>query len=142
MALRHVELKPPISDNFYYEEAIKILRTNIMFSGKDNKVILFTSTYAAEGKSSITYSLAVEMGKMKKKVLLLDADIRNSMFMDIHGLPKGIMGLSQYLSGQTNGIEEIVLQTNYKRVHVINAGPPAPNPVELLGDSSFEKLIK
>ena len=29
--------------NFYYKEAIKILRTNIQFTGKEIKTILFTS---------------------------------------------------------------------------------------------------
>ena len=50
--------------NFYYKEAIKILRTNIQFTGKEIKTILFTSCYPNEGKTDIVFQLAVEMGKV------------------------------------------------------------------------------
>lgn len=142
MALKRIQLSNPIDENYHYKEAIKTLRTNIMFSGKDNKVILFTSTFAGEGKSSISFSLAVEMSKMKKRVLLIDADIRKSAFASTHAVNKDVVGLSEYLSGQTAGVEEIVYQTNYDKMHVIFSGVAVSNPVELLGDSQFARLIK
>ena len=54
--------------DYYYAEAIKTLRTNLQFSGKNIKSILFTSCYPNEGKSDVTFSLAQEMGGIGKRV--------------------------------------------------------------------------
>ena len=68
-------------ENYHYEEALKTLRTNIQFAGAEITSILVTSCYPNEGKSDIVSQLAKEMGKAGKKVLLLDADIRKSAFI-------------------------------------------------------------
>ena len=67
--------------NFYYKEAVKTLRTNIQFTGKEIKAILFTSCYPNEGKTDIVFQLAVEMGKAGRKTVIVDADIRKSGFI-------------------------------------------------------------
>ena len=61
--------------DYLYEEAIKTLRTNIQFTGKNVKTIMFTSCFPNEGKSDVTFQLAQEIGNMGKRVLLIDADI-------------------------------------------------------------------
>ena len=76
-----VTMKDPKKSDYFFEEAIKTLRTNIQFSGKTVKAILLTSCYPNEGKSNVTFALAEEMGKAGKRVLLIDADIRKSTFV-------------------------------------------------------------
>lgn len=136
-----VTMKDPKKSDYFYEESIKTLRTNIQFSSKQVKVVLFTSCYPNEGKSDIAFSLSLEMGKAGKKVLLLDADIRKSTFMKRYSVNQSVQGLSQYLSGQTES-QWITYQTNYQNVDIIFAGPLAPNPSELLGDPAFEILLE
>lgn len=136
-----VTMKDPKKSDYFYEESIKTLRTNIQFSSKQVKVVLFTSCYPNEGKSDIAFSLSLEMGKAGKKVLLLDADIRKSTFMKRYSVNQSVQGLSQYLSGQTES-QWITYQTNYQNVDIIFAGPLAPNPSELLGDPAFENLLE
>ena len=97
----------------------------------DVKSITFTSCYPNEGKSNIVFQLACEIGKMGKRVLLLDADIRKSTFVTRYGVKQKIHGLSQYLSGQVD-TNEIIYQTNFENLDIIFAGPMAPNPSELL----------
>ena len=80
MAYKSITLTNSQTGDYQYEEAIKTLRTNLQFSGKNNKVILLTSSRSNEGKSDISFNLSVELGKAGKKVLLIDADIRNSIF--------------------------------------------------------------
>ena len=58
-----VELTDLRKENYFYEEAIKTLRTNIQFAGIDVKTILVTSSFPNEGKSDIVFQLAKEMGK-------------------------------------------------------------------------------
>ena len=67
--------------DYLYEEAIKTLRTNIQFTGKNVKTIMFTSCFPNEGKSDVTFQLAQEIGNMGKRVLLIDADIRKSAYI-------------------------------------------------------------
>lgn len=129
-------------DNYYYEEAIKTLRTNLQFSGKNNKAILITSTVPGEGKSDISFHLAAELGKAGKKVLLIDADIRKSVYISRYQIDQKVYGLSQYLSGQVEKLDQFLCRTNYENLHIILAGPVAPNPSEMLGDSAFGDLIR
>lgn len=140
MMEQKVLLTDPRKLDSYYEEAIKTLRTNIQFSGMEMKVILLTSCYPNEGKSDVVFQLAREMGKIRKKVLLLDADIRKSSFVRRFEVEGEITGLSHLLSGQSEG-KSIIYSTNYPNVDMIFAGPAVPNPSELLSQKAFGSLI-
>lgn len=142
MPYRNITLTEKSNSDYFYEEAIKTLRTNLQFSGKNNKVILLTSAYGSEGKSDTSFQLAKELGKAGKKVLLIDADIRKSAYKARYDIQEETEGLSQYLSGQIERIDEIVYKTNYENLYIILAGPYAPNPTELLGDEQFGQLLK
>lgn len=142
MAYKSITLKDPNQEDYFYKESIKTLRTNLQFSGKNNKVILLTSSHGNEGKSDISFNLASELGKAGKKVLLIDADIRKSVYKKKFSINEETQGLSQYLSGQVENIDQIVYKTNYENLYMILAGPYAPNPSEMLGDEQFGQLLK
>lgn len=142
MAYKNITLTDSNSGDYFYEEAIKTLRTNLQFSGKSNKVVLLTSVHSNEGKSDISFNLAVELGKAGKKVLLIDADIRKSAYKSRYDIKEDTQGLSQYLSGQVEQIDQVVCKTNYENLYMILAGPYAPNPTEMLGDDQFGQLLK
>ncbi len=142
MAYKNITLTDTSTGDYFYEEAIKTLRTNLQFSGKSNKVVLLTSVHSNEGKSDISFNLAVELGKAGKKVLLIDADIRKSAYKSRYDIKEDTQGLSQYLSGQVEQIDQVVCKTNYENLYMILAGPYAPNPTEMLGDDQFGQLLK
>ena len=127
--------------NFYYKEAVKTLRTNIQFTGKEIKAILFTSCYPNEGKTDIVFQLAVEMGKAGKKTVIIDSDIRKSGFIKRYKTSGEVPGLSEYLSGQAEK-KDIICSTGYDNADIILAGPIAPNPSELLEQGIFGDLIR
>lgn len=126
--------------DYFYEEAIKTLRTNIQFTGKNVKTIMFTSCFPNEGKSDVTFQLCQEIGNMGKRVLLIDADIRKSAYVSRYRIKQKVNGLSQYLSGQL-AKEFLIYQTNFLNVDIIFAGPMAPNPSELLEEPAFHELL-
>ena len=140
--MKNITLKTPIEDEYFYQEAIKTLRTNVQFSGKNHKALMLTSTYSNEGKSDVCLNLAIEMGKAGKKVLLIDADIRKSVFVSRYQIAEQANGLSQFLSGQIEKVDQLIYKTNYENLYMILAGPYAPNPTEMLGDQTFGDLIK
>ena len=88
-------------------EVYNRLRTNIEFSGDNNKVICITSCAADDGKSSVSYYLARSMAKNGKKVLYIDADLRNSVMHHRMGYEKTTMGLSHFLVGKAE-IQDVV----------------------------------
>ena len=125
---------------FLYEESMRMLRTNLQFSGGNLRVILFTSSIQDEGKSETSFQLAISFPKLDKKVLYVDADMRKSVFTTRYQIKENVQGLSQYLSGQNT--EDIVYKTNIKNMDVVFAGPYAPNPAELLYENKLDEFIK
>lgn len=139
--MKRIVMKDVRNNDYYYDEAIKVLRSNIQFAGKNVKSILLTSCFQNEGKSDIALSLAREMGAAGKKVLLLDADIRKSVYVSRFHVQESITGLSEFLSGQRDS-NDLIYSTNFQNMDIIFAGKSAPNPSALLGDETFEKLLE
>lgn len=135
-----VILTDPKKENYFYEEAVKTLRTNVQLAGRNIRTILVTSCYPNEGKSDIVVQLAREFGNMGKRVLLLDADMRKSALASRYEVNQTVKGLSQYLSGQV-GVGSVIYETNFQNMDIIFAGPVTPNPSELLEDSAFSDLM-
>ena len=123
-------------------EAMKLLRTNLQFCGKDKKVILITSTLADEGKSTVAMNLCRSLGQLGSRVILIDADMRKSVLADRYSKgDKNLPGLSHLLSAR-NGLEEVLLETDVENLHLIMAGRVPPNPAELLSNARMQKLIE
>ena len=124
-------------------EAYKTLRTNLSFCGNDVKTILLTSCTPNEGKSTVALRLTQALAEDEKKVILVDADLRKSVFIGRYGITSEhqIKGLSHYLSGQ-NELDDVICETGIENLNIIFAGPTTPNPTELIGNSYFEEMIK
>ncbi len=127
--------------DFRVKEAYKTLRTNLEFSGTDVKVIALTSCTENEGKTSISFQLAVSLAEAGKKTILVDADLRKSVLHGRYKATREKYGLSHYLSGQAK-LDETVCATNIPDFYIIFAGQVPPNPSELLGSEKFKVLIQ
>lgn len=140
MAIEQIEVKRFVADNFQAAEAIKTLRTNLMFCGDDVCAIGITSFGAAEGKTSISFQLAVSLAQNKKRVLLLDGDLRKSVLQNRLDVREKMDGLSHFLSGMAD-TASIVKSTDIPGLFIMFAGARVPNASELLGGERFKKLI-
>ena len=121
-------------------EAYKTLRTNIQFCGDQVKVIAFTSCTPNEGKSSVSFNLAVSFAAVGKKVILVDADLRKSVLVGRYKVGAIEGGLTHYLSGQKE-LKSIIFDTDIENMDIIFAGSYAPNPAELLEHKRFGSMI-
>ena len=126
--------------NFQTVEAMKALRTNLMFCGEDVKAIALTSFSEAEGKTTISFQLAVSFAQAGKRVLLMDADLRKSVLASRLHVRGKIQGLTHYLSGVANA-GDLLYQTDVAGLYVMFAGSRIPNATEALGSKGFKKLI-
>lgn len=131
-----------LSDMGYgMREEIKTLRTNLLFSGEDKKVILFTSTIVGEGKSELAMRTAKALAEIDKNVLLLDLDLRKSVMASRYGMKQVKEGMSHFLSGQSK-LSDVICATDIPKLHVALAGPSVLNPTELLSSERFVKMIE
>ena len=130
-----------ISKDYRTNEAYKMLRTNLEFSGSDKRTIVLTSSTPNEGKSTVSLGLAMSLAEGGKRVLLVDADLRKSVLMGRHKVTESVKGLSHYLSGQAQ-LSDVICGTQEDNMFVIFAGIIPPNPSELLGSERFAELIR
>ena len=138
--LEKIAVKRHIVKDFHTAEAVKTLRTNLMFSGADVKAVALTSFVAAEGKSTISFQLAASLAQAGKRVLLLDADLRRSNLINRLQLKTKVEGLSHYLSGMAN-VNDLLYETDLPGMYIMFAGTYVPNSAELLGSAGFGSLI-
>ena len=123
------------------EEYYNKIRTNIQFSGPNIKVIVITSVQENEGKSLVSLNLAISFAKLEKRVLLLDADIRNSVMAARIKFNRKIEGFTSYLSGQTR-IEDNIYETEIENLHIIPSGKYSPNPTNLLQNNRVDLALE
>lgn len=135
------------NSNNYTEEMFRQLRTNLMFTMKENdKVILFTSSIPGEGKTFVASNLAVSFALYGKRVLLVGLDIRKPRLSTLFELNDEVHGISTLLTKENPTIDDIRKQIVPSGVHdsldLLMAGPIPPNPAELLGRKSLDKIIE
>jgi len=135
-----LQLDEQASSNYFVREAFNSLRANVLFSGKHVKVIVVTSCYAHEGKTSVSFDLARNLAESGKKILLVDADLRKSVVVSRYTKERGVYGLSQILSGQVDA-NEAIYGTNVEGMDIVFAGPYPPNPTELVGSPTFKEFL-
>ena len=121
-------------------EAFRILRTNMTFMGKKEKtmqVITFTSFNEGAGKTFISRNLAMSLVYARKRVIIVDLDIRKGTLSRHFGHFK--TGVTNYLADSSILIEDIIQHTD--RFDFIASGVSAPNPAELLMDERLDELV-
>ena len=121
-------------------EAFRILRTNMTFMAKKGKamqVITFTSFNPGAGKTFISHNLALSLVYARKRVILVDLDIRKGTLSRHFG--KYVNGVTNYLSDPTVRADDIIRHTEH--FDIIPSGTVAPNPAELLMDDRLDELM-
>lgn len=121
-------------------EAFRILRTNMAFLSKKDKpaqVITFTSFNIGAGKTFIARNLSMSLVYMKKRVVMVDLDIRKGTLSRHFGHYH--VGVTNYLSDNTVKVDDII--QHQEGFDLIPAGILAPNPAELLMDNRLDELI-
>ena len=123
-------------------EAFRSLRTGLHFSagGKEKKVILVTSSFPGEGKTTISANLAVTLAQTASRVLLLGCDLRKATLHTLFDKPKA-PGLTEVLVGDVE-LEQVVHATGIFNLDFISAGTTPPNPAELLGSELMRALVE
>lgn len=124
-------------------EQYRMLRTNIQALNTKHPVraIAITSSTHSEGKSITSINLAISMANdlNKKKVLLIDGDLRRPSVSKYLGMPTGT-GLADLISNGAS-VNDALLNIGIENLTILPAGKIPPNPAELLGSLRLKNLI-
>lgn len=122
-------------------DAYLAVQTNLAFTTEHGvpRSFAVTSTRPSEGKSTTALALATTLARARRRVILVDGDMRSP---SVHQLVGGDhdRGLSNYLSGD----DDIGTMTNEMKqlgFSTMSAGPIPPNAAELLTGARLEELM-
>lgn len=121
--------------NDIMEETFRGLRTNLLFMlGKDDKVVLFSSTQPGEGKSFVAGNTAVSLAFLGKKVIVVGMDIRKPGLNKVFNLSRRAEGITNYLSDPDNvNLFDMIQHSDISpNLDILPGGPVPPNPTELV----------
>jgi succinoglycan biosynthesis transport protein ExoP len=134
----HVDPISPISEEFRY------LGMNIQsLQGVQNKrlqCLLISSALPKEGKTMTVCNLAVALAQLKRRVLIVDCDLRNPMIHKMFQVSQE-EGLTDFLSNSsTNPVK--LKSSGIDRLMVITSGTLTPNSIQLLTSKRLRMLLK
>jgi capsular exopolysaccharide synthesis family protein len=124
-----------------FAEAYRSVRTALQFATDTGvpRSLLITSSTPSEGKSTTALTLARNFAQLGKKVLIIDADLRNPSLHRTLGVDNSA-GLSNYLAGAVKATE-VIHATDTPGLMYMSTGPLPPNPAELLMGPKMLSLI-
>lgn len=130
----HLDARSPVS------EAYRAFRTSLLLaSASSPKIIVITSSFAREGKTTTSVNLATVLAQMGKPVLLIDADLRRPRLQKVFP-GKMNLGLVNYLAANIP-LEDTIQPTQVPNLSIVLSGPIPPNPSELLASDRMKHLI-
>lgn len=124
-------------------EAFRRLRSSVQFLGstRDAESFLITSARPAEGKSTTAANLAIALAQGETRVCLVNADLRRPTIEKVLGIASTQEGLADWLADSS--VTNIMVSVpGTPGLVVVPAGPPPPNPGELLATNRFASLIE
>jgi capsular exopolysaccharide synthesis family protein len=122
-------------------EAYRTLCTTLQFATENGlpRSLVITSSASSEGKSLTSYTIARHFAMLGRKVLLIDADLRNPSLHRRLERDNSI-GLSNYLTGACRP-PDAFQSTHVPGLAFMASGPLPPNAADLLASTRLFSLL-
>lgn len=115
-------------------EALRDLRTNLLFTDETMKSIVITSPEGSHGKTTVSFGLAATLARAGTRTLLVDADLRRGRIASMLGLHPS-PGLMDVMLEDATLEDAIVHSRHVETLDVLPAGALNEDPGELLTTS-------
>lgn len=127
---------------FSFIETYKSIRTKIENNSAKtgHKVYLVTSACENEGKTTVSANIALSLAENGKRVLLVDADLRNPSISKILAIPEIDVGFIDVIRGEAE-LEKAIKLIQSFNLYILADQTPANNPSELLSMKITEEII-
>jgi polysaccharide biosynthesis transport protein len=124
-----------------HAEAYRVLRTNLLFSRKDDKLntIVVVSAGAGEGKTTTAFNLATVFAQSGQRVLIVDSDLRRPAVHKLFRVTNSI-GLTNYLLKQ-NTLEEVIQTSGLPSLDFMASGKLPSSSLGILSSAQMKDLI-
>ena len=124
-----------------HAEAYRVLRTNLLFSRKDDKLntVAVVSAGAGEGKSTTVLNLATVFAQSGQRILIVDSDLRRPTLHKMLRVTNNL-GLTNYLLKQ-NTLEEVIQTTAIPMLDFLASGKLPSSSLGILSSSQMKNLI-
>ena len=125
-----------------HAEAYRVLRTNAIFSRKDDSLTTLTvvSGGAGEGKSTTIFNLAIVFAQNGHRVLIVDSDLRRPSLHKILNVSNSV-GLTNYLLRQ-NSLEQVIQTTQLQGLDFLPSGKLPSSSMGILNSVRMKEFIK
>ena len=124
-----------------HAEAYRVLRTNLLFSRKEDKLntVAVVSAGAGEGKSTTVFNLAAVFAQSGQRTLVVDSDLRRPTLHKMLRLTNN-RGLTNYLLKQ-NSLEEVIQTTSLPTLDFLSSGKLPSSSLGILSSAQMRDLI-
>ncbi len=134
------------NENNQMEEIFRSMRTNLQFILKEKeKVVMFTSTTSAEGKTFNAANLSVSFALLGKRVILVGLDIRKPRLAELFEIHDHHHGITPLLAMDNPSLQDVRAQILPSGINdnldLLMAGPIPPNPAELIARQSLDIIF-
>ena len=125
-----------------HAEAYRVLRTNVLFSRKNESLTTLTvvSGGAGEGKSTTIFNLAIVFAQNGQRVLIVDSDLRRPSLHKILNVTNSI-GLTNYLLRQ-NTLEQVIQTTKLPGLDFLPSGKLPSSSMGILNSTRMKEFIQ
>ncbi len=124
-----------------FAEALRVLRTVIVYSKLDFsvKVVAITSALPDEGKTTISMCLARVAAMSGQRVVVVDCDLRKQSINDVVDIETDV-GILQVLAGEAPWRAAIV-QDPASDAHILPVAASGFTPRDVFGSDAMERLV-
>jgi polysaccharide biosynthesis transport protein len=125
-----------------FSEGIRSICASLRLAEADRKLkrIVVASSVPAEGKSSVSSTLALSLGT-SENVVLVETDLRKPTLRRLFNVPKGQKGLTEVLTGECT-LAEALYRHEPGGISILTAGRLPPNPGETLRSQGFARILE
>lgn len=138
MRKRQLDEKSNTVEVIISKDIIRQLRTKVMVSFPNSKIISITSSNSAEGKTTVALNLADSLAAAGRKAIYMDGSLRRETAMEKLGM-YAASGLSAYLSGSLQA-KELISRQATGADYILNT-IANENSTELLESDMFKQLL-
>ena len=93
-----------------------------------------------EGKTTTAANLAISFSQEEMKILLVDADMRQSRIHSLFGLPNS-PGLNDHLFGNAH-LEEVIHHNVLPNLDIISGGKVCPSHSEIISSKGLKQFVE
>lgn len=139
----HVQRSSLVADSFRAAIASILFGQGERLKEQKSLVMVLTSSAPGEGKSTVASNLSVAMAETRRRVLLIDADLRKPRLHEIFGIAPD-RGLSDLLESESDvpiAPGDAIRTSGIKGLDILPAGRELPEIANLLYSVRFPELL-